>query len=396
MDSYTVPPPYVMFPFTMANREHDSSSWVSREDQRMAPWYPTFAAAVNGQGDSPFFSLLPAEIRQLIYAELWRSDDSGLSRQHITWKNNSWTRVPCITDPLAEDVRYANFMNADPGSDERSTWLHRLMTEWTIHWECEEAYLNRIAAPKSSYPGALLSCKRMYLECMPSICNHATVIFTNLIEAENYLTRYPPTLPESSSAQKGAQTPASFRSIEICVQATTHLTSLYAEKVVQEREGRLHPIYNDCVTMTDNPWARVCAHLAMYQNLNDLRIWFNSSSIDLKPWYERVDETSMFADLLKVRTKSKGRFVLELPEINTGRGWLGTSAHETRQDRFLQGRILEEAPFTIIRGPRQNMTRVHMVGLGSLSYQARQAFHARTFPSLAAPLIMAPLSPSSG
>jgi hypothetical protein len=166
MDLYTIPP-YLGFPIRMVNLDHDSSARVSRKDQKMPLYRPTFAATVNDQGNSTFFPLLPTEIRQLIYAELWRSDDTGLSRQHITWKNNCWTRVPCITDPLAEDVRYTNFMNADPGSVERSTWLHRLMTEWTVHWACEEAYFNRLTVPKSSFPTALLTCKRMQVERTP-------------------------------------------------------------------------------------------------------------------------------------------------------------------------------------------------------------------------------------
>jgi hypothetical protein len=195
-----------------------------------------------------------------------------------------------------------------------------------------------------------------YLESMPSICENVTVIFTSLVDAESYLARYHPM----------ALSEPSFRSIEICVQASPVIASLYTDKTVQEQEGRSHPIYVGCFTMTDSPWSRICAHLATYQSLNDLRIWFNLDATDLKSWDERVVEAAMFADLLKVRTKIKERFVLELPEIVVGRGWLGTIPRETGQGSRLQGRMLEEAPFTVVRGPRPNMKRVHMVGLSSL------------------------------
>jgi hypothetical protein len=125
-----------------------------------------FAATADSQIDSPFFTLLPPEIRQLIYVEFWRNDGPGSLRQHITWKKGCLTRVPCVTDPLAKDVRYTEFNNSDPGSDERSAWLCRLLTSWALHWACEEAHLARTTVPKSSFLPVLLSCKRMQVNLL--------------------------------------------------------------------------------------------------------------------------------------------------------------------------------------------------------------------------------------
>lgn len=129
--------------------------------QITSPDRAALAMTADAQIDSPFFTLLPAEIRQLIYIEFWRNDGVGSLRQHITEREGRLTRVPCITDPLATDLRYTKFNNSDPGSDERSVWLHRLTTNWTLHWACEEAHLSRHAAPRSSFLPVLLSCKRM-------------------------------------------------------------------------------------------------------------------------------------------------------------------------------------------------------------------------------------------
>jgi hypothetical protein len=141
--------------------QYKSSTTVGHYTPVVSPDHAAFAATANGQINSPFFTLLPPEIRQLIYIEFWRNDRPGSLRQHITWKNGLVIRVPCITDPLAKDVRYTRLKNSVLGSDERSVWSHRLSTKWALHWTCEEAHLARTTAPKSSFLPVLLSCKRM-------------------------------------------------------------------------------------------------------------------------------------------------------------------------------------------------------------------------------------------
>jgi hypothetical protein len=100
----------------------------------------SFHLTADPQLSSPFFSLLPAEIRNLIYAEFWRLSSS---RQHITLGPYDppvvpeWSHLPCITDPGAEDVRMARYA-AENDSAAQTVWGARLRSEWCLHWACEE------------------------------------------------------------------------------------------------------------------------------------------------------------------------------------------------------------------------------------------------------------------
>jgi hypothetical protein len=104
--------------------------------------------SMNPQLSSPFFTLLPAEVRNLIYAEFWKLCSA---RQHIVVKRvddedhhgnslvvEEWSHVPCIADPGAEDPRFDRFGDSEPGSLERTVWGFRLKSEWCLHWPCEE------------------------------------------------------------------------------------------------------------------------------------------------------------------------------------------------------------------------------------------------------------------
>lgn len=107
--------------------QHESPSDIIKRDD--------FAKTADPQQASPFLSMLPLEIRKMIYEELWRS--SGF-RQHIfRFKNDrKFSTCRCITDPDAEDVRFDKFM--DMLSDERVIWNARLKSEWNTHWRCGE------------------------------------------------------------------------------------------------------------------------------------------------------------------------------------------------------------------------------------------------------------------
>lgn len=103
----------------------------------------TFGHSADPQLSSLFFTLLPAEIRNLIYHECWKN---ASTRQHIFTRESSdgeggdkeWVHVPCLIAPDAEDVRFARFRDTRPVSDENMLWGKRLRSEWCLHWSCEE------------------------------------------------------------------------------------------------------------------------------------------------------------------------------------------------------------------------------------------------------------------
>ena len=105
----------------------------------------SFDRSADPQLSSPFFALLPAEIRNLIYLEFWNLCST---RQHVV-KNqipdeenaegfNEWSHVPCLIDPRAEDTRFDEYATSAPASPERNLWGKRLKSEWCLHWACEE------------------------------------------------------------------------------------------------------------------------------------------------------------------------------------------------------------------------------------------------------------------
>jgi hypothetical protein len=175
----------------------------------MASQKPTtgyFHKTADPQLSSPFFALLPAEIRNLIYIEFCHISSP---RQHIvtaeiqqgpesspTHSTLIWTHVPCITDPRAQDTRFSEFSAAEPGSSERALWPKRLKSEWCTHWACEEqqdpGWLSRCTdgsvvkaegghddvaevlprvwdkpTPKWGFLDVLRACKRMYAISKP-------------------------------------------------------------------------------------------------------------------------------------------------------------------------------------------------------------------------------------
>lgn len=123
----------------------------------------------NTQEPSAFFSVLPLEIRQMIYVEFWRT--VGL-KQHIllsTGASSAFTHSPCITDQRAPDVRYEQSQDNDgQGTD---VWERRLRSAWCAHWPCEELNdpgvipSDDTAPPRgprwSPFLPAMLTCKRM-------------------------------------------------------------------------------------------------------------------------------------------------------------------------------------------------------------------------------------------
>ncbi|KAM5378787.1 hypothetical protein ACJZ2D_004260 [Fusarium nematophilum] len=154
---------------------------------------------------------LPREIRDAIYLEVWRTH--GL-RQHIL-SHNEWNpkepphlcHWPCTTefsveDNLQQDAELLRLRPNSPISDgirEKALEM-RLISPWMNHWACgecaEEVYGSeaieststfgmrcwknrRQPPPRSPYLPMLLSCKLISEECLKSIYESTTFVFTD-------------------------------------------------------------------------------------------------------------------------------------------------------------------------------------------------------------------------
>ena len=141
---------------------------VPAADLDLRPSRVALSASADAQPVSRLFSNIPAEIREMIYVELWRS--AGLS-QHIIYRRTlrDMTHTPCLVDQVRDqDVRYARLMSSAGPS--KQPWEARLQSEWCLHWQCQE---NSDAAKraagrdgtqlawKTPFLAALLTCKRM-------------------------------------------------------------------------------------------------------------------------------------------------------------------------------------------------------------------------------------------
>jgi hypothetical protein len=186
-----------------------------------------------------------------------------------------------------------------------------------------------------------------YLECLPSLYANTTFIFTDTRTAGDFLTRY-----------GGDPDRYPIRSLELSIRVPNIITEIYFPPAISNGDegppaifaGRARPT----LSMQNNPWQHLCDRLVALPNLQDLHIWFDSS--DLRPWHKRVSETRFFGRLFDVRVPDKSRFVLDLPELPERRG----PDSQALQGHYLEGEKLENAPFTLRRGPRPNNWRVHL------------------------------------
>ncbi|OLN97729.1 hypothetical protein CCHL11_07896 [Colletotrichum chlorophyti] len=153
--------------------------------------------ATHEQLDAGFFGKLPEEIREMIYQELWRA--SGLG-QHIIRTEAGYAHSRCLlhqrdtTTADGEDPWECNWMSPD-ASGPVPLWFKREMSTWCDHWKCEEAtyegeILRSVARGRAShcvhidtwsaFLPMMLTCKRMYIECAPSIYNSTTFTITDI------------------------------------------------------------------------------------------------------------------------------------------------------------------------------------------------------------------------
>ncbi|GAB1319425.1 hypothetical protein MFIFM68171_09635 [Madurella fahalii] len=370
---------------------------------RQIPDIALFRRTADPQLSSPFFTLLPAEVRNLIYLEFWKLSSS---RQHVHADEVElpqafqpgvdpepprlrWSHTRCITNPRARDVRFEEFCRANPGSPEESKWTARLKSEWCLHWECEEQrqrgeldihgaskklrdlWFGNSNAGRGMFLDVLRTCKRMYLECLPSIYSNTTFVFTDMREVKEFLLAF-----------GGDDERYPLRSLELCIRTTNLMTEIYYPAMDGAGDEGPPAVFagtaNPGLSMKNNPWRHVCDLLVELPNLQYLHIWFDSR--DLRPWHRRVSEMRFFGRLFDVRVANKGRFVLALPELPAKRGM---SSHQAWENHYLEGDKIATAPFTVERGPRPNNWRVHLMGT-PIRFQGQE---------VVMPVVLAPPNP---
>lgn len=199
-----------------------------------------------------------------------------------------------------------------------------------------------------------------YLECLPSLYANTTFIFTDTRTAGDFLSLYSPDADRYP-----------LRSLELSIRVPNIITEIYYPPAHNNGDegppaifaGRARPM----LSPKNNQWQHLCDGLAELPNLQDLRIWLDSS--DLRPWHKRVSETRFFGRLFDVRVPDKSRFVLGLPELPERRG----PDCRVLEEYYLEGDKLEKAPFTVERGQRPNNWRVHLRSIVGVHVAARQA-----------------------
>ncbi|KAK3318951.1 hypothetical protein B0H66DRAFT_253442 [Apodospora peruviana] len=367
--------------------------------------YDQFAATADSQTSSAFFQVLPSEIRQQIYVEFWRiAGPQGTLRQHIIPADSCFrrgkpldrlrlTHIECITDSL----------------DEREAWLDILnhTVGWTcLHMECDregqtfrsdsemaawaEDVLQR-AHPRlpppspspSTFLPVLLSCKLMYLECLPSIYSTVAFTFSDLLVAGDFLLRYrrmpiraveltleldedlvelyyPPDF--DLDAHGGSHWSSGMRSTSYTMRLSLRPPNTLVWPWPWERKADKEA--TPLMSMEDNPWARVCDLLAnRAADLHELRITLSTPAME--SWPETVSETRLLAKLRDMPARPKHSFLLVLPRIS--RPWSTVidiyaysehprPAHFTPErfmpdENYLEGEdALRDAPFCVLRG----------------------------------------------
>jgi hypothetical protein len=132
------------------------------------------AATADPQLLSPFLSVLPPEVRRMIYAEVWRHnqlhsdarDQTGQRclKQHIVkQKAGGYTHSPCVvSDQTAPDFRSRRLAVFPQPCLRSDIWTDRIESDWAVHWPCEEMYKKHASRRRrSTFMAALLTCKLM-------------------------------------------------------------------------------------------------------------------------------------------------------------------------------------------------------------------------------------------
>ncbi|RYP58133.1 hypothetical protein DL769_009090 [Monosporascus sp. CRB-8-3] len=275
--------------------------------------------SAHPQTQCAFVHRLPREIRNAIYLELWRS--CGL-RQHILWHSDEadrhFCRWPCameyeVQDELQRDIEELRSQLEVPLGQELRPDRHekirlycrRLQSPWMNHWPCgeraeKEHGLAAIRSPStatiicwrknresernrpwsSAYIPMLLSCKLISAECLQSIYESTTFIFTDFPALQMFFG-YCELHPVVKTWPKLGITPPAFfkyaRSLELSLSPDFPKLLMCANFDLPGIERR-HDVY-------DFHWLR----LDQFQNLQRVNIWIAARSVSC-----RIDSDNNF------------------------------------------------------------------------------------------------------
>lgn len=129
----------------------------------------SLTTTADPQASSTLFTVLPPEVRRMIFAEVWRHNwhhidfqaEGNAFKQHII-KNKSgrYVHSPCVVaDQNGRDLRSERLRAAQ--SIRRDVWIDRIESEWAVHWPCEELYKRPSGRQGPSFMSTLLTCKQM-------------------------------------------------------------------------------------------------------------------------------------------------------------------------------------------------------------------------------------------
>ncbi|KAI8717181.1 hypothetical protein NCS52_00793200 [Fusarium sp. LHS14.1] len=259
-----------------------------------------------------FITRLPRELRDAIYLELWRP--YGL-RQHIFWHghpadpaNWHYCRWQCTTDfdvidKLQEDLELLRIQQNVPFGDpiRNMNYEMRLLSPWLNHWACGElcervygenviqgtstgryhcwkdsqrplgkkmSLTNKMA--KSPYMPMLLACKLISEECLKSIYESITFVFTDLHSWQSFVGFCDQDTRMRNWPKVDLQ-PQAFT--KYCKHLELSMTALFPRLITCSSPKR--------TPQTDRPhdpydfhWLR----LDNFQNLQSIKIWVTARS----------------------------------------------------------------------------------------------------------------------
>ncbi|KAF4938575.1 hypothetical protein CGCF245_v004408 [Colletotrichum fructicola] len=262
----------------------------------------------DSQTQSAFVSCLPREVRDAVYFQLWRS--CGL-RQHILWhgaaEEKHFCRWSCTTEYQVEDElqRDIETMRDQLGvsldqeivrdrHDNAPRYCRRLQSPWMNHWLCGERAFEKhgISAIRGSstttlvcwkterkttphrpwetaYIPMLLSCKVISTECLQSMYESTTFIFTDLPTVQMFFGACA-IHPAMKTTKTGVTPPAFFkhaRSLELSLSPDFPALLMCANYDLPGIPRR-HDVY-------DFHWLR----FDKFKNLQNVYIWIAARSL---------------------------------------------------------------------------------------------------------------------
>lgn len=123
------------------------------------------------QSSLGMLSMLPLEVRRLIYREVW---DPKL-KLHLYFRGDQLSTRPClganVGDETEVDTRYPSREECDLRWSRKSSksdnfWISRLSSSWGHHYLCEEDWMphqDHPSAQKNKCISTLLACRQMYV-----------------------------------------------------------------------------------------------------------------------------------------------------------------------------------------------------------------------------------------